>query len=221
MARKKNPEETVKNILSTALKLFKEKGYEQTNILDIVNTMGVSRGAFYHHFKSKEEVLFALFETKENKAKQLEIYNNPDLTGLEKMQKIVFFEHWDQKNIEEDTLLLNIWIDLLSDPRMLHEHIKDSHATNTCWLTTLVEEAINDGSIKKQDSKTLTELILLLVNIWSIPTIYPSLNLEEYHKKILMIKDILDGLGCPLIDDEIIQLFDQLGKVYVEHHSEI
>ena len=63
MPRNKYPEETVQKILDAALHLFLEKGYEQTTILDIVDNMGgMTRGAFYHHFKSKEEVLDALGE---------------------------------------------------------------------------------------------------------------------------------------------------------------
>ena len=54
MARNKYPEITEKRILDAALKLFMEKGYEQTTIQDIVNELGdLSKGAVYHHFKSK------------------------------------------------------------------------------------------------------------------------------------------------------------------------
>ena len=55
MPRNKYPEETVQKILDVSMKLFLEKGYEETTILDIVGELGgLTRGAFYHHFKSKE-----------------------------------------------------------------------------------------------------------------------------------------------------------------------
>ena len=56
MARNKYPEETVKKILNTAISLFLENGYEKTSMQDIVNALGMSKGAIYHHFKSKEEL---------------------------------------------------------------------------------------------------------------------------------------------------------------------
>ena len=63
MPRNKYPEETVQKILDASLKLFLEKGYEETTVLDIISEMGgLTRGAFYHHFKSKEEVFDALCE---------------------------------------------------------------------------------------------------------------------------------------------------------------
>ena len=58
MARNKHSEETVNLILDTAFSLFMEKGYEHTSIQDLLNNLGgLSKGAIYHHFKSKEEIL--------------------------------------------------------------------------------------------------------------------------------------------------------------------
>ena len=59
MARNKHPEETAQRILTTASKLFLEKGYEKTSLQDIIRETGLSKGAIYHHFSSKE----AIFET--------------------------------------------------------------------------------------------------------------------------------------------------------------
>ena len=56
MARNKHPEETVQRILTTASKLFLEKGYEKTSLQDIIRETGLSKGAIYHHFSSKEAI---------------------------------------------------------------------------------------------------------------------------------------------------------------------
>lgn len=57
MARNKHPEQTVQKILDVSLKLFGEKGYEKTTIQDIVDALGMSKGAIYHHFKSKDDII--------------------------------------------------------------------------------------------------------------------------------------------------------------------
>ena len=63
MARNKHPEETVHFILDAAFRLFIEKGYERTSIQDIIDQLGgLSKGAIYHHFKSKEDILAAVTE---------------------------------------------------------------------------------------------------------------------------------------------------------------
>ena len=54
--RNKYPEETVEKILDVSLKLFLEKGYENTTVLDIVDHLGgLTRGAFYHHSNRKKK----------------------------------------------------------------------------------------------------------------------------------------------------------------------
>ena len=44
-------------IIDAAMKLFLEKGYENTTMQDIVEASGMSKGAIYHYFKSKQEIV--------------------------------------------------------------------------------------------------------------------------------------------------------------------
>ena len=68
MARNKHPEETVNLILDVALVLFFEKGYDNTSIQDIIDGLGgLTKGAVYHHFKSKEDILLAALD-RDNRA---------------------------------------------------------------------------------------------------------------------------------------------------------
>ena len=54
MPRNKYPEQTVEKILNAAAALFAEKGYAHTTLQDIIDATGLSKGAVYHHFQSKE-----------------------------------------------------------------------------------------------------------------------------------------------------------------------
>lgn len=47
-------------ILDTARRLFGTKGYTVTSIADLADALGVTKGALYYHFKSKEAILSAL-----------------------------------------------------------------------------------------------------------------------------------------------------------------
>ena len=60
MARNTPPEQTVQKMRDVSLKLFGEKGDEKTTIQDIVDALGMSKGAIYHHFKSKDDIIEAL-----------------------------------------------------------------------------------------------------------------------------------------------------------------
>ena len=49
-------------IIETATSLFAEQGFEKTSVATICQTANVSKGLVYHHFKSKEEILIAVYE---------------------------------------------------------------------------------------------------------------------------------------------------------------
>ncbi len=55
-------EETRRQILDTALSLFREQGFEQTTIRDIAAGAGLSLGAAYYYFKSKEAIVGAYYD---------------------------------------------------------------------------------------------------------------------------------------------------------------
>lgn len=202
MPRNKYPEETVQKILDASLKLFLEKGYEETTVLDIISEMGgLTRGAFYHHFKSKEEVFDALCEKLFNETNPFKkAKNHKELNGLEKL-KFVLKTSFDETEHHQLSIAS---MQLMESPAFLKKLI-ESNQELVPMYQELIEEGIQDGSIQTEHSKLLAELFIFLTNFWLIPTIYP-MTAEETWEKFLMIKEITDKLGLPIIDDEIIEL---------------
>lgn len=49
--------ETKKNLMDAGIRLIREHGYENVTVEDICTACGTTRGAFYHHFKSKDDML--------------------------------------------------------------------------------------------------------------------------------------------------------------------
>ena len=202
LPRNKYPEETVQKILDASLKLFLEKGYEETTVLDIISEMGgLTRGAFYHHFKSKEEVFDALCEKLFYETNPFEkAKKHKELNGLEKL-KFVLKTSFDET---EHHQLSMASMQLMESPAFLKKLVESNQELAPMYQE-LIEEGIKDGSIKTEHAKLLAELFVLLTNFWSIPTIYP-MTTEETWEKFLMIKEIMDKLGLPVIDDEIVEL---------------
>jgi len=54
--------DTRTSILKVALILFLEKGYKNVSYQDLIKSTGLSKGAIYHYFASKEELLVAVFD---------------------------------------------------------------------------------------------------------------------------------------------------------------
>ncbi|MEK5442147.1 MULTISPECIES: TetR/AcrR family transcriptional regulator [unclassified Fredinandcohnia] len=59
---KEMPIEAREKLLFAGLRLFTEMGYQKTSVLEIVEMARVSKTTFYQHFKSKEDIMVALFE---------------------------------------------------------------------------------------------------------------------------------------------------------------
>jgi AcrR family transcriptional regulator len=53
--------ETKTKIIEAAIDLFAEQGYDATSVQQIVDRAGVTKGALYHHFTAKEEILYRLY----------------------------------------------------------------------------------------------------------------------------------------------------------------
>lgn len=87
MARKtkEEAEKTRLAILDAALELIYQKGYAATNLQDIAEHLGATRGAVYWHFKNKQDLLFKLAESIDEtidhqlNQKALEVRNLDDL----------------------------------------------------------------------------------------------------------------------------------------------
>lgn len=64
----KLPEERKQEITEAALKLFSEKGYENTTIQNIADYLNIATGLCYRYFKSKQEIFLAASELYASKA---------------------------------------------------------------------------------------------------------------------------------------------------------
>lgn len=57
LSRKEKAAETKRKIFETAVRLIKEKGYDNITISEISKASGVAKGSFYVHYKSKEDIV--------------------------------------------------------------------------------------------------------------------------------------------------------------------
>lgn len=202
MARNKYPEETVQKILDVSLKLFLEQGYEETTILEIVSQLGgLSRGAFYHHFKSKEAVLDALGDRLFFENNPFEtVKNERGLNGLEKIQRVLklTYQNSDQQKINSFTL------PLLANPRLLSDYLENNQQIVAPLFEDLFAEAILDGSIKTNvTAEPFASLFVLVANVWLVPSITQGTK-EQLIERLYFAKELFDKLGAPIIDQDLL-----------------
>ena len=52
-----DPENTRKSLIASALELFERRGFDRTSVQEIADQAQLTKGAFYHHFESKDDLL--------------------------------------------------------------------------------------------------------------------------------------------------------------------
>lgn len=198
MARNKYPEQTVQKILDVSCRLFREKGYEHTTIQNIVEELGMSKGAVYHHFKSKEEILDRLTncfydEIGWFKGTRLD----PTLNGLEKLKEIIWFSLSDERKKELDKVIPYSEKD---NPRLCQLVLHSTMNATSPLFAELIEEGVQDGSIHTNRPKELAQIVALLSNVWL--GMFTG-SREEFLVKIDFFQELCEKMGLSLIDDRI------------------
>lgn len=209
LPRNKYPEITEQRILDTATKLFLEKGWEETTIQNIVDDLGdLTRGAFYHHFKSKEDIINAVLN-------RLALENNPfektkkitGLNGLEKLKSAFLLSFTNQGQIEAIKSIPSI----LKSPKLIATQLKECINTGAPDILSFIEEGVKDGSISVHYPKQTAETLMLLTNIWLSPIIF-SVDTEEYMQKVKHLQELFNGIGLPIFDEQILAVLENFHK---------
>lgn len=196
MSRNKYPEETERKILDAALNLFMTKGYDSTSIQDIIDSLGgLTKGAVYHHFKSKEEILEAVMQEMDKEAYDFlqSVKENDSLSGYEKL-KILFMR---MSGREEGSMPAHTAPDMKKNPQMLSrqfETVYDRLAPD--FIQPILEEGIEDGSVRTEYPKELAEAIALLSMFWLNPLICRAGDgREETERRRDCFEDMMRKLG--------------------------
>lgn len=187
-------------ILASAGALFAQNGYEATTMQDITQNAQLSKGAAYHHFKSKQEILDRLIENQVAYVNDgiRNLVNNPQLTAKEKMQKItdLFCE-----NELQHTLLQTQWIE--KNPCALLMTIRNTMTTVSGFIADIIRQGIKEKEFDCLYPDEVAGALCLLLDLWVDPAI-SSLSAEQFCRRIDFIKDFLSRYGVAFPDEQCV-----------------
>ncbi|MGP1433594.1 MAG: TetR/AcrR family transcriptional regulator [Catonella sp.] len=201
-------ENTKNKIINVACELFLTKGYEETRISDIINGLdGLTKGAIYHYFDSKEDIFNAVVSEIGNKNIQLfdEIKNDNKLSGAEKLSKIVK-SSFDNEN---RATITDMSPNLLDNPKLLSAFIIEmKEVTIPLFIMPIINEGIGDGSIRTKYPNELSEMIVVLLNLWLNPLIFQDEKFKMANK-MKIINAMLKEFDIELFDKELMSKVDK------------
>ncbi len=147
-------EATTSLLVREARKLFAERGFAGTSIEDIATAAGVTRGALYHHFPSKEAVFEAVFDA-EQSAIGAKVY-----TALKQKRGA----------LSKVAAACDEFLTLCLDPEVQQILLVDGPAVlsdrremwNSSWLPVMIsglEKAMAEGTLEPRPAAPLAHLI--------------------------------------------------------------
>lgn len=143
--------ETKKRLIECARKLFREKGYNSVTVDDIIKEANSSKGGFYTHFKTKEELLINMLPLVDD---AYTAFLNMGIKPENSIEKISLFIQFAFKIIGEE-------IGLTFISAIYSSHIKD--LTKDRFLIApdrtynqLLKKLIEEGQEKKEIKREMT-----------------------------------------------------------------
>ena len=154
----KQPEVRKNEILDAAEKLFVEKGFDKTTVNDILGTLGIAKGTFYHYFKSKEEALDGIVRRRitEGLEKAKAVAADKHLSVEEKLLFAVMAQKPQNPVEEKFNAVLNEEGNSLLHQKMLSSIITELSPV----LAEIVEEGINRSIFRTDYPRESVEMLL-------------------------------------------------------------
>lgn len=201
MKQRYDADQTKEEILLAAGQLFNAKGYKQTSIQDIVEKLDdLSKGAIYHHFKSKEAILDELMRHFMPSEKIIEsIRQDKSLNGLEKIQKL-FLQGMFHEDVQK---YVSFSPKLINEPVLSLKYLKLTQAVFIPVMSQFIEEGNQDGSISVPHPQLIAEVVLFLLTTWYSTTLFDN-NLEIFYQKLETSQYILEKIGVNVLDKSIL-----------------
>lgn len=152
-------EETRARIIESAIKLFSNRGFNAASVDDICAEAGMSKGAFYHHFESKQALFLALLDgwlqTIDNAIEASKDKTAPEtfMQMTEAFPSIfatageglpMFFEFWLQASRDK-----KVWEASIAPYRRYHK-----------YFTSLIKKGIEEGSFVEVDPELASRMIV-------------------------------------------------------------
>ena len=161
--------QTRRNIVEKSLQLFSVKGYFNTSINDILQATGLTKGGLYGHFKSKEDIWYAVYD------EAVSIWRRVVLRGVREISDpIARIEKTIQNNMREylegdvfdgGCFFFNMLVELSGQSTRMNRHILKGFVRFSRMIRIWLEEAETEGLLKKGlNHREIANFIIISLN---------------------------------------------------------
>lgn len=210
MNKEEKSNKSKEKIITAAFTLFAAKGYVATSTQDIINLSGLSRGAMYHHFKSKEDILKSVIRElhKHMNVFLEDLAADQSLTVKEKITKLLEYSGSDYTQRQ---LVVCCWIEKI--PFALLQEIRHYNDVIAVYLSQIIQQGADHGEFKCDYPRELAEVLVLLIDIWLDPVLFKR-SYDEICSRLDFLMYFLQSIQISIVDHKDIQKF----KTIFKHH---
>lgn len=200
--------ETKALLVESAERLISLKGFHNTKIEDITKDAGVAKGTFYTYFKSKEEVLSAIFEYRGlGYLEKIEAILKEPISFSKKLHLVTKYHiAFGIENKEFFRLMVKVFENF---DRELGQMLKEKHFESKFvilrQIESIIKEGIESGGVDKKYSGKTLELANVYDSIRNQHLFFMFLKKnkdmcnEEYMREIFEAVDV-DGEASFITD---------------------
>ena len=183
------------HILNTALAVFAEKGFAKASMNDIVRSSGLSKGGVYWHFKSKDELIAAIFDQFfVEQLALLDVMLAGEGTAVAKLTQLATMTGQSVAAMASQFPTPLEFYALASREAGLATTLQTHFQSYETKITTLVNQGIAHSEFRSVDSQATAKTIIALFEgmllIWAIAP--EMMNLETQVETAVQL--LLQGL---------------------------
>jgi len=213
MSKEYNSQATIETILSVSAKLFLEKGFDKTSMMDIAKTAGISKGAIYHHFQSKDEIIKSVTERQAQAVKDAMenfLSETSSLSGKEQLQIILERNFENQKaHYLDDMMSIR-----MKSAEFVLSYMQSCVNKDSAFVSEIIKRGIADGSLVTDSPDECAEVFLLLLNVWCDPAVFDC-NGEKLSLRLKFLQYLMKSIGIDVLSDGFIEKsLELLRKLY-------
>lgn len=189
---------TREKILKAAVELFGDKGYHATSVQSICDLAGVTKGAFFHYFPNKNQILFEIHEFIIDRwnAECEKVLGNDDLDPSEKIYEITDVIIGQLIDYRQHGKIL--FRELNNIEGEMGEIVKAKRGHSEEIVATVIEAGMKKGDFKpNQNSLLLAKLYFGMCN-WTLHWYRPEGDLTTQQMATIIGNAFIGGLmGVP------------------------
>jgi AcrR family transcriptional regulator len=190
-------EETRTHLLEAAVRLFARQGYEASSVAEICAAAGVSKGAFYHHFESKQALFLALLD--EWLSRLDAAFSSVRQANTPVPQAVVRMADMAGGMLASSgvqlSIMLEFWMQAYRDPQVWNAAAAPYHRYQQ-YFAGLIEEGVRQGTLRPVDPQLAARLLVSLSMGMLLQAVFDPKATDWTQEARNTLQLLMDGLAA-------------------------